>query len=461
MNNRPVEQALATLLPTHADDLPPQLLSLAVSLVAQSRSYSTSLKPEEEIARPYACAEIACKRLSRVLKLPPLLGHPPCPPRVYKKLFAFLDRSLTSSMAEMKRSVGGPGSVPGTPSRATSKPSTPRKELDRTPSRGTATTPRGLQNTPSKSTPLKRAANGTPKQTAYPQSAQKTGIIRPNGLSSSTIIPDASGWVMTNIRTVCKVLSTPAPRTSAWSRPPISRMLPPHIFAGVSSILYFITKSTSGTEGDIDEETLEFLDPIISTRDRENDEEFKELVNALIVAVYFLVLARRRNPSPNIQEAGNNTPIKSPLEPKKLDKKTFADMRQTALVSLGLPLTERRHREDVDQWIAVIMELDWANGKEWFENIPMAGDMDGEEAGLDEEDSYGDEDGGVRNPRWNATESLLSRDTSRGGLLPGLGTMMQDRVDWLSPERQEDYFEWKADIMQRIKRMERAGRIAA
>lgn len=62
MNNRPVEQALATLLPTHADDLPPELLSLALSLVAQSRSYSTSLKPEEEIARPYACAEIACKR---------------------------------------------------------------------------------------------------------------------------------------------------------------------------------------------------------------------------------------------------------------------------------------------------------------------------------------------------------------------------------------------------------------
>lgn len=62
MNNKPIEQALATLLPTHADDLPPQLLSLAVSLVAQSRSYSTSLKPEEEIARPYACAEIACKR---------------------------------------------------------------------------------------------------------------------------------------------------------------------------------------------------------------------------------------------------------------------------------------------------------------------------------------------------------------------------------------------------------------
>jgi origin recognition complex subunit 6 len=62
MNNRPVEQALGTLIPTHAEDLPPELVHLATSLVAQSRNFSSSLKPEEEIARPYACAEIACKR---------------------------------------------------------------------------------------------------------------------------------------------------------------------------------------------------------------------------------------------------------------------------------------------------------------------------------------------------------------------------------------------------------------
>lgn len=66
MNNRPVEQSLNTLLPTHANDLPPELVSLASSLVAQSRSFSASLKPEEEIARPYACAEIACRRYANI-----------------------------------------------------------------------------------------------------------------------------------------------------------------------------------------------------------------------------------------------------------------------------------------------------------------------------------------------------------------------------------------------------------
>ncbi len=69
MNNRPVEQALATLLPTHAQDMPQELRSLALSFVAQSRSSSSSLKPDEEIARPFACAELACKRSVLALRI--------------------------------------------------------------------------------------------------------------------------------------------------------------------------------------------------------------------------------------------------------------------------------------------------------------------------------------------------------------------------------------------------------
>jgi hypothetical protein len=71
MNNRPVEQALGNLVPTHANDLPQELLSLALNLVAQSRSFSSSLKPEEEIARPYACAEIACRRYATLERFTP------------------------------------------------------------------------------------------------------------------------------------------------------------------------------------------------------------------------------------------------------------------------------------------------------------------------------------------------------------------------------------------------------
>ncbi|KAE8152905.1 origin recognition complex, subunit 6 [Aspergillus avenaceus] len=440
MNNRPVEQALGTLLPTHAEDLPQDLVSLALSLVAQSRSFSVSLRPEEEIARPYACAEIACRRLTRSFKLPPLMGHPPCPPRVYKKLYAFLDRSLSASVTGVKRA----GSTSGTPSRTGSAPSTPTKELKltRTPSK-TATTPHRLQNIPSKPTPLKSAiTNRDPRQAS--QTPQKSVKFRPDGLSNSTIIPDAPAWAMTSIRAVCKTLSTPAPRTSTWSRPPISRTLPPHMFAGVSSILYFISQASANSDEEFDEDTADFVEPIMLVKDRENDEDFKELVNALIVAVYFLALARRRASS----EVGG--------EAKKLDKKTFTEMRQTALVSLGLPSTERRHRDDVDQWIAVIMQQGLANGKEWFDNIPQAGELHGEDAYLSDD---GDDDDAARSTKRQKTavpgnQSLLVKD-SRKGLLPGLGTMMQDRVDLLSDYRREDYREWKATIIARIDQMEK------
>ncbi|KOC18119.1 hypothetical protein AFLA70_252g001981 [Aspergillus flavus AF70] len=445
MNNRPVEQALGTLLPTHADDLPQELRSLALSLVAQSRSFSTSLRPEEEIARPYACAEIACRRLTRALKLPPLMGHPPCPPRAYKKLYAFLDRSLSNSVAGVKRA--GSNSISETPSRTGSASSTPAKNTKRTrtPPK-TATTPHKLQNTANKPTPLKKAITheGSGSRSETPQKSK----VRTNGLPGSTIIPDAPAWVMTSIRSVCKTLSTPAPRTSTWSRPPISRTLPPHIFAGVSSILYFISRISAKDDDDFDEETLEFVEPILIVKDKENDEDYKEVVNALVVAVYFLALARRRS---SLSEGEGET--------KKLDKKTFSEMRQTALVSIGLPSTERRHREDVDQWIAVIMQQHWANGKEWFENIPQAGELDGDDAYLSDEDGFG-EDGerakSAKRQKTTKSGSSLAKHSSRKGLLPGLGTMMQDRVDWLSDDRKEDYLEWKAAVLARIEQIQKS-----
>ncbi|CAL5873153.1 uncharacterized protein PFLUO_LOCUS7422 [Penicillium psychrofluorescens] len=446
MNNRPVEQALGTLLPTHVNDLPQELLSLALSLVAQSRSFSSSLKPEEEIARPYACAEIACRRLSRSLKLPPLLGHAPCPPRIYKKLYSYLDKSLSASSSGIKRSASG--SVSGTPPRTASAQTTPTKgsTVRKTPLKP-APTPRGLQNTPSKSTPLKRSVSVANTLASPSKSARKSTVSRPNGIHDSTIIPDAPDWVMTGIRTVCKTLSTPAPRTNTWSRPPISRTLPPHIFSGVSSIL-FLTSSMSNDEEGVNEETLDFLEPIVSIQGNEDD--FRELVYAMVVAVYFLVLTRRRNSPPSEESEEQDT------ETQKMDKKTFNEMRQTALTSLGLS-TDRRHRDDVDQWIAVIMEQSWANGREWFENIPFSRELNGEDEegrsyqDLDEEDAALR---GVRLPKRQNAASSASVSAPRGGLLPGLGTMMQDRVDWLSEDRHEDFVEWKADILARMEGMQ-------
>ena len=65
--SRPIEQALSNLIPRHPGALPPELIDLARSLLAQSRMKASTLKAEEEIGRTYACANIACERL-----IPPL-----------------------------------------------------------------------------------------------------------------------------------------------------------------------------------------------------------------------------------------------------------------------------------------------------------------------------------------------------------------------------------------------------
>ena len=213
----------------------------------------------------------------------------------------------------------------------------------------------------------------------------------------------------------------------------------------------------SNDEAGMDEEILDFLEPIVSIGGNEDD--FKELVYAMIVAVYFIVLARRRSPASD--DASHS-------ESQKLDKKTFTEMRQTALTSLGLP-NAKQHRDDVDQWIALIMEQGWASGKEWFENVPLAGELHGEDEDgtsyrrLDEEDAAFR---GVKLPKRDDGSAGVrkgdSGNPSHGGLLPGLGTMMQDRVDYLSEDRREDFLEWKADILSRIEgATPRAGRITA
>lgn len=188
----------------------------------------------------------------------------------------------------------------------------------------------------------------------------------------------------------------------------------------------------------MDEEIIDFLEPVMTTADRQNHEESKERINSLVVALYFIVLSRRRSPSSG-----------SSVQQKKMDKKTFSEMRQTALISLGLPPSARKHRDDVDQWIALIMELGWANGREWFENVPTE---DGPE---EEQDVVAEDDSRER----VTTEALLSEDGS-AGLLPGLGSMMQDRVNFLNQDRKEDYMLWKTGIMARIKKLEGKGKVA-
>ncbi|KAH7133257.1 origin recognition complex, subunit 6 [Dactylonectria estremocensis] len=181
--SRQIDQALLSLMPTYTQDLPPTLLELANSLLAQSRHRASMLKAEEEVARLYACANIACDRLKITLDLPPIEPRPPIPPRIYKRLYAHLDNILPH-----------PGSTPRTPSGRVRTPSARLRELGsspgsatRVPSRATPTKERSLAQwrTPSK------AGNGTPTK-----SASKTTVSVPeNGLHP---------WIQPVTRFICQ-----------------------------------------------------------------------------------------------------------------------------------------------------------------------------------------------------------------------------------------------------------------
>ncbi|KAI1867804.1 uncharacterized protein JN550_006945 [Neoarthrinium moseri] len=105
--SRSLEPTLLSLLPTlpSASSLPPPLLEYASSLLSLSRHNASTLKAEEEVARLYACAHLACERLKTTLDLPPIQARPPVIPRIYKRLYTHLDHILPAA------SVGKSGRV--------------------------------------------------------------------------------------------------------------------------------------------------------------------------------------------------------------------------------------------------------------------------------------------------------------------------------------------------------------
>ncbi|OJD27939.1 hypothetical protein ACJ73_00667 [Blastomyces percursus] len=472
MSNKSLEQALANLLPTHAEALPPELVKHASSLLAQSRTYGSSLKPEEEIARPYVCAEIACKRLRKHLKLPPLLGGPPCPPRVYKKIYTYLEQALlkSSTTGSSRGDVRNAAA-----STNTFAPNTPRKPTDastsllRTPSK----TNSPAISTTANGSPLKRPLPTTPSRNAANNGRSKASLHGrgTNGVSNKNAMKDAPSWTMPLIRRVCKALATPTASSTPLSRPAVSTFLPPHIFAGLSSILSYV--SEMGKSGN--KKQTQFLSPLITTGTKtttkghgsasQDEKIYRDRITTLIVAVYFVVLARRRPVAAKSSSASSSSSASASAE--NLDVDTYVEMATAALASVGLE--GQTYVKDVDVWLTIIMTRKWAVGTEWFDNIPGPAKRVGDDVGGDLEvglaegagDQDDDDDEEIVSPQKrrvirqeNQRRSQNGDAKAKGGLQPGLGTMMQDRLNWLSEDKKAEYLEWKEGVMERIRAIE-------
>ncbi|PHH85739.1 hypothetical protein CDD83_11234 [Cordyceps sp. RAO-2017] len=180
--SRQVEHALLSMMPAHGPELPPSLVELAGSLLAQSRNRASTLKADEEVARHYACANIACERLKIALNLPPIEPRPPIPPRIYKRLYTHLDNILPNPSA--------------TPRAArTRTPSSKQRALGGSP----ASAPRPL---PSRATPTKERVLSqfrTPSKAGPETPTRSTGRDAAPARPSSGLLP----WVQPVVRFLC------------------------------------------------------------------------------------------------------------------------------------------------------------------------------------------------------------------------------------------------------------------
>jgi origin recognition complex subunit 6 len=96
---------------------------------------------------------------------------------------------------------------------------------------------------------------------------------------------------------------------------------------------------------------------------------------------------------------------------------------------------------------------------EWYRNLPANNETT--------DQAQGDEDHGPVTPRKQPAKTPLRRKEKHSqrkigdedvygpaGLLPGLGTMFQPAVDWLSEDRREDFAAWKQDVLSSVEAIE-------
>lgn len=178
---------------------------------------------------------------------------------------------------------------------------------------------------------------------------------------------------MPAIRRLCTALEAPA--------------APPHIFAGVSSILTLPAPLPSGT----------------ATR----GEPKKDKIPALMVAVYLFVITRLSGVE---------------ITPGEYSQVTSAALKILDSAEVGKAQTEDVNGEDVGEWLREIRDRGWTS-LDWFENI-------GEGTGLDLDgskvvDGASEDDLGSEQEKLPVAQGLISLDRSKKNTLQaGLGTMV-------------------------------------
>lgn len=193
------------------------------------------------------------------------------------------------------------------------------------------------------------------------------------------------------IRDMCRKLNAPA--------------TPHHIFAGVSSIL-----SSDNGPANIN-------------------------VPALTVILYILVLTRL---------TGVETEPAEYLRRKEIGLAALQEAMAKRNVELDCDQT------DIDDCMRQVSKYRWTD-MDWFRNVDVGSGLGGED---DEEEDVDDDDGDEKGPIFPVQSEGLNGMEEEDYLQAGLGTMMDDRVDYLSLERRRSYQRWKTEKLLQIDELE-------
>ncbi|RKF57201.1 putative origin recognition complex subunit 6 [Erysiphe neolycopersici] len=259
--NRPIEQAIENLIPRYSNSIPNALIELANSIFVQSRS-KCNLRAEEEIARAYACANLACERLKGKLDLPPIEPRPPIPPRAYDRLYAYLSSKLDPKTLSKKRKNPLP-SIQTTQIRATPSESIqPRSMLgDKSLNRAKILEKRTIEDDSNDSYQAKMRA-------LIPLWVFPTIRVLCEQMHTSKAIPHILAGVES-------ILCLPKPKTTRSCSIDESKLKLP---AMIAAVWYFVFARMSGREERLPDKTGEIKLVIRSlTQARDNEKLLKKL----------------------------------------------------------------------------------------------------------------------------------------------------------------------------------------
>lgn len=160
---------------------------------------------------------------------------------------------------------------------------------------------------------------------------------------------------------------------------------------------------------------------------------YRSDVTGLTLALFFMVLAR--------------------MQKGKVSSESYVtDCERACALANEEEVDTRLTKEHVDDWIKQISSENWAMGQDWWGSVP---ENVFERLGKSPtEEPVDDYDVELVRKKKRRMDSRDAEQDAEGTLLPGLGTMMQESIDWLNEDRRADYLDWRAAIEERLDRMD-------